>query len=125
MARRKTNEAPLKWVDKPRGEKWVGKPHENQPWVESIPQEVLYERMQRGRTVLDELKVVLTQTYDRQNVTDIARRLRCSRDKVRWMQHVLQLRTEKHAGSTNGKGKGVGCWPLPPDDDFDEDDEAA
>jgi hypothetical protein len=80
----------------------------NPSWNEKLSEEELHERMLRGRKVLSELQQVLTRTYARKSVSEIARELEWSRDKVIWMQHVLGMRTGK---SPNEPVK-LGRWPL-------------
>lgn len=77
-------------------------------WNLTVSDERLDELNLRAKAVLLELQQVLTCTYQRKPVSEIARLLGCSRPKVIWMQHVLHLR--------NGKGKdgGLGAWPKEP-----------
>jgi hypothetical protein len=50
-------------------------------------------RVERAKCVLRQLQAVLTYTYERVHVAEQARRLSMSRDRVRWMQRVLGLRS--------------------------------
>lgn len=79
----------------------------NPSWNEKLSEEELEERMLRGRARLSVLQRVLTHTYGRLSVSEIARQLGCSRRKVIWLQHVLELRTARGTEET-----GLGHYPL-------------
>ena len=82
----------------------------NPSWNERLTEEELHERcMVRGRRVLSQIQRVLTLTYERQTVSAIATALSIPRERVRYLQHVLELR--------NGRGseddEGLGKYPRP------------
>ena len=79
-------------------------------WNLEVSEEVLQERVLRARRVLAELQTVLTNTGNRKSVSEIARALECSRPKVIWMQHVLQLRRGE------GRVDDLGTWPKSPEE---------
>lgn len=80
----------------------------NPSWNEKLPDEVLHERcMVRGRSIISELQRVLTLTYDRQTVSAIAETLSMTRERVRYLQHVLELRNGR------GQDEGLGRYPKP------------
>lgn len=71
-------------------------------WNVEASDEQLEELNLRMRRRLSELQTVATLTYQRQGVSEIARRLDCSRLKVIWLQQVL------------GRPGGLGRWPREP-----------
>lgn len=88
-------------------------------WNVDVSVERLEELNIRGKAVLVELQAVLTYTYQRRTVSEIARMLGCSRPKVIWMQHVLQLRTGQDWRGRPRWRKGVdalGAWPRQPEE---------
>lgn len=72
-------------------------------WNVNASDDRLEELNLRGKRRLVELQSVLTYTYQRKSVSEIARLLDCSRPKVIWMQHVLRLRDGE-----------LGTWPKAP-----------
>jgi hypothetical protein len=77
----------------------------NTAWNLDLDDYALDEAIQRGRHRLQDFMLVLTLTARRRSVSEIAKQLDCSRDRVIWVQHVLALRTQR------GRGRGLGAWP--------------
>lgn len=78
----------------------------NVAWNLELDEAALDEVILRGRRRLQDFMAVLTLTAQRRNVTDIARQVDCSRDRVIWAQHVLGMRP-----SQRSKKRGLGAWP--------------
>jgi hypothetical protein len=60
---------------------------------EERAEEARHQRIERAKCVLRQLQAVLAYSYEGVHVAEQARRLEMSRDRVRWMQRVLGLRS--------------------------------
>jgi hypothetical protein len=80
-------------------------------WNLKVSEEQLEQLNIRAKAVMIQLQSVLTGTYQRKSVSEIARTLGCTRDKVIWMQHVLQLRSGR---AWKGGQPRLGKWPREP-----------
>lgn len=90
-------------------------------WNVSVSDDQLEQLNLRAKHRISELQVVLTGTYQRKSVSEIARQLGCSRNKIIWMQQVLRLRTAQGTRVATGiyqsksKSQSGRPWPLEPE----------
>jgi hypothetical protein len=80
-------------------------------WNLKVSDDQLEQLNLRAKYRMSQLQLVLTHTYQRKSVSEIARLLNVTRNVVIWMQHVLQLRDGKAWKSGQPR---LGKWPRRP-----------